>query len=70
MQVWKETKLAPGTILMPGVISQTTSIVAHSELIARRLVDRAGIVGRRMWWAGPIVASVDACMPKLAGLSF
>jgi hypothetical protein len=70
MQVWKETKLAPGTILMPGVISQTTSIVAHSELIARRLVDWAGIVGRRMWWAGPIVASVDACMPKLAGLSF
>jgi 5-methyltetrahydropteroyltriglutamate--homocysteine methyltransferase len=35
LQVWKETKLAPGTILMPGVASQTTSIVAHPELIAR-----------------------------------
>jgi hypothetical protein len=54
---------------MPGVISQTTSIVAHPELIARRLVNWVGIVGRRMWWA-PIAASVDACMPKLAGGSF
>src|SRR5215470_12942165 len=46
MEVWKETKLAPGTILMPGVISHATNIVEHSELIARRLVDWAGIVGR------------------------
>jgi hypothetical protein len=42
----KETKLAPGTILMPGVISHATNIVEHPELIARRLVDWAGIVGR------------------------
>src|SRR5712671_3254813 len=44
--VVKETKLAPGTILMPGVISHATNIVEHPELIARRLVDWAGIVGR------------------------
>src|SRR3984893_3067569 len=47
MEVWKETKLAPGTILMPGVISHATNIVEHPELIARRLVDWAGIVGRQ-----------------------
>src|SRR5215469_3641875 len=46
MEVWKKTKLAPGTILMPGVISHATNIVEHPELIARRLVDWAGIVGR------------------------
>jgi 5-methyltetrahydropteroyltriglutamate--homocysteine methyltransferase len=46
IEVWKETKLAPGTILMPGVISHATNIVEHPELIARRLVDWAGIVGR------------------------
>jgi len=46
MEVWKETKLTPGTILMPGVISHATNIVEHPELIARRLVDWAGIVGR------------------------
>jgi 5-methyltetrahydropteroyltriglutamate--homocysteine methyltransferase len=46
MNVWKEMKLAPGAILMPGVISYATTIVEHPELIARRLVDWAGIVGR------------------------
>ena len=46
MQVWKETKLAPGAILMPDVISHATNIVEHPELIARRLVDWADIVGR------------------------
>jgi len=46
IEVWKETKLAPSTILMPGVISHATNIVEHPELIARRLVDWAGIVGR------------------------
>ena len=33
-------------ILMPGVISHATNLVEHPELIARRLVDWAGIVGR------------------------
>jgi 5-methyltetrahydropteroyltriglutamate--homocysteine methyltransferase len=46
MDVWKETKLAPGTILMPGVISHATNIVEHPALIARRLVEWTGIVGR------------------------
>src|SRR5499427_2757062 len=46
MDVWKEVKLAPGTILMPGVISHATNLVEHPELVARRLVDWAGIVGR------------------------
>jgi 5-methyltetrahydropteroyltriglutamate--homocysteine methyltransferase len=44
--VWKEVKLAPGTILMPGVISHATNIVEHPELVARRLGDWASIVGR------------------------
>ena len=46
MEVWKGTKLAPGTILMPGVISHATNIVENPALIARRLVGWAGIVGR------------------------
>ena len=41
-----ETRPAPSTILMPGVISHATHIVEHPELIARCLVDWAGIVGR------------------------
>ena len=46
IDVWRDVKLAPGTILMPGVISHATNIVEHPELIARRLADWAGVVGR------------------------
>jgi 5-methyltetrahydropteroyltriglutamate--homocysteine methyltransferase len=52
MAVWKDVKLAPGTILMPGVISHATNIVEHPELVARRLVDWAAIVGRENVVAG------------------
>ena len=69
VEVWKETKLAPGTILMPGVISHATNIVEHPELVARRLVDWAGIVGRENWWAAPIAAWAGGCTPKSAGQS-
>jgi hypothetical protein len=41
--VWKEVKLAPGTILMPGVIGHATNIVEHPELVAYRLSDWASI---------------------------
>jgi 5-methyltetrahydropteroyltriglutamate--homocysteine methyltransferase len=52
IDVWKETKLAPGTILMPGVISHATNLVEHPELVARRLVDWAHVVGRENVVAG------------------
>ena len=50
--VWRGTKLPPGTMLMPGVISHATNIVEHPELVARRLVDFASIVGRESVIAG------------------
>jgi 5-methyltetrahydropteroyltriglutamate--homocysteine methyltransferase len=52
MRVWKEAKLAPGTILMPGVVSHATNIVEHPELVARRLTQWATIVGRENVVAG------------------
>ncbi|HUB96808.1 MAG TPA: hypothetical protein VL993_12875 [Stellaceae bacterium] len=52
MAVWKDVKLASGTMLMPGVISHATNIVEHPELVARRLVDWAAIVGRENVIAG------------------
>ncbi|HXQ53879.1 MAG TPA: cobalamin-independent methionine synthase II family protein [Stellaceae bacterium] len=50
--VWKDIKLRPGTILMPGVISHATNIVEHPELVAQRIVRWAGIVGRENVIAG------------------
>ncbi len=46
IELWKDIKLAPGTILMPGVISHATNIVEHPELVARRLAAFAAFVGR------------------------
>jgi 5-methyltetrahydropteroyltriglutamate--homocysteine methyltransferase len=45
-QVWKSAKLAPGQILIPGVISHATNVVEHPELVAERIVRLARIVGR------------------------
>ena len=45
-RVWETVKLAPGKILIPGVISHATNIVEHPELVAGRIVRLAKIVGR------------------------
>ncbi|MGB7035898.1 MAG: cobalamin-independent methionine synthase II family protein [Xanthobacteraceae bacterium] len=45
-RVWETAKLAPGKILIPGVISHATNIVEHPELVAERIVRLARIVGR------------------------
>jgi 5-methyltetrahydropteroyltriglutamate--homocysteine methyltransferase len=45
-QVWKNAKLAPGQVLIPGVISHATNVVEHPELVSERLVRLAKAVGR------------------------
>ena len=45
-RVWETVKLAPGKVLIPGVISHATNIVEHPELVAERIVRLAKIVGR------------------------
>jgi 5-methyltetrahydropteroyltriglutamate--homocysteine methyltransferase len=51
-KVWKNAKLAPGQILIPGVISHATNVVEHPELIAERIVRLAKIIGRENVIAG------------------
>ncbi len=45
-KVWKDAKLAPDQVLIPGVISHATNVVEHPELVAERIVRLAKIVGR------------------------
>ena len=45
-RVWENVNLPEGKTLIPGVISHTTNIVEHPELVAQRLVRYANIVGR------------------------
>ncbi len=50
--LWRDVKLPAGTILIPGVIGHATNIVEHPELIAQRIVNFAGLVGRENLIAG------------------
>lgn len=51
-RVWESIKLPTEKVLIPGVISHTTNIVEHPELVAERLVNYARIVGRENVIAG------------------
>jgi 5-methyltetrahydropteroyltriglutamate--homocysteine methyltransferase len=50
--VFERVKLPDGKILIPGVISHTTNLVEHPELVAERIVRLAKIVGRENVIAG------------------
>ena len=45
--VFERVKLPDGKILIPGMISHTTNLVEHPELVAERIVRFAKIVGAR-----------------------
>src|ERR671924_576317 len=51
-RVWENVKLPEGKVLIPGVISHTTNLVEHPELVAERLARYARIVGREQVIAG------------------
>ena len=51
-RVWETAKLPEGRKLVPGVISHSTNVVEHPELVAERLVRVARLVGRENVMAG------------------
>jgi 5-methyltetrahydropteroyltriglutamate--homocysteine methyltransferase len=61
-KVWKNVTLPEGKILIPGVISHSTILVEHPELIAERIVRYANIVGREN-----VIAGSDCGFATFAG---
>ncbi|MEJ2760133.1 MAG: cobalamin-independent methionine synthase II family protein [Gammaproteobacteria bacterium] len=51
-QLWRDVKLPEGKLLIPGVVGHATNIVEHPELVALRLKNFAGLVGRENILAG------------------
>jgi 5-methyltetrahydropteroyltriglutamate--homocysteine methyltransferase len=51
-RVWETVKLPAGKTLIPGVISHSTNVVEHPELVAERLVRLAKLVGRENLMGG------------------
>jgi 5-methyltetrahydropteroyltriglutamate--homocysteine methyltransferase len=50
--VWRDIKLPDGKILIPGLISQSTNVVEHPELVAWRIENFASVVGKENLIAG------------------
>jgi 5-methyltetrahydropteroyltriglutamate--homocysteine methyltransferase len=51
-QVWEDVELPADKVLIPGVITHSTVLVEHPELVAQRLARFAGVVGRERVIAG------------------
>ncbi len=53
-KVWRDIDLPENKILVPGVVSHSTNVVEHPELVAERIEKFAGIVGPER-----VIASTD-----------
>jgi len=51
-QVWQDVKLPQDMLLIPGLISHSTNVVEHPELVAMRIANFARLVGRENVIAG------------------
>ncbi|HEV7665976.1 MAG TPA: cobalamin-independent methionine synthase II family protein [Chloroflexota bacterium] len=63
-KVWRDTKLPEGKILIPGVISHSTPVVEHPELVAERIIRYAELVG-----AEHVIGGSDCGFAQSQGLS-
>ena len=61
-KIWKEVKLPPGKVIIPGMIDSTVNTVEHPELVADRLLNFASAVGRES-----VIGGVDCGFGTFAG---
>ena len=61
-KIWREVKLPPGKIIIPGVIDSTVNTVEHPDLVADRIVNFASVVAREN-----VIAGVDCGFGTFAG---
>jgi 5-methyltetrahydropteroyltriglutamate--homocysteine methyltransferase len=66
VQIWETVKLPDGKILAPGVVTHSTPLIEHPELVSTRLQRFARLVGREN-----VIASTDCglglrCHPQVA----
>jgi 5-methyltetrahydropteroyltriglutamate--homocysteine methyltransferase len=59
---WKRTKVPDDKILIPGIITQSTVLVEHPELVAQRIGRFAQVVGRER-----VIAGADCGFASFAG---
>jgi 5-methyltetrahydropteroyltriglutamate--homocysteine methyltransferase len=62
--VFEDIELPEGKVILPGVIDSTTNYVEHPELVAQRILNFVGVVGRER-----VIASTDCGFGTFAGLA-
>jgi len=65
-KVWRDVKLPAGKILIPGVVSHSTDLVEHPELVADRIIAFAEIGGRENVIAGTDCGLGGRVHPQIA----
>jgi 5-methyltetrahydropteroyltriglutamate--homocysteine methyltransferase len=50
--VWESVKLPPGKIIVPGMVTHSTDVVEHPELVSQRIQRFAKLVGKENVMAG------------------
>jgi 5-methyltetrahydropteroyltriglutamate--homocysteine methyltransferase len=61
-RVWEGVRLPENAVLIPGVITQSTVLVEHPELVAQRIERFASVVGREN-----VIAGADCGFASFAG---
>ena len=64
--VWETVKLPDGKILIPGVVTHSTDVVEHPELVAQRLARYARLLGRENLIAGTDCGFGGRSHPQIA----
>ncbi len=64
--VWEKVKLPEGKILIPGVITHSTDVVEHPELVSQRLQRYARLLGRENVMAGADCGFGGRSHPQIA----
>jgi 5-methyltetrahydropteroyltriglutamate--homocysteine methyltransferase len=64
--VWQDTQLPDGKILIPGVVTHSTDVVEHPEVVSQRIQNYARIVGRENVIAGADCGFGGRSHPQIA----
>jgi 5-methyltetrahydropteroyltriglutamate--homocysteine methyltransferase len=64
--VWRDVTLPDGKILVPGVVTHSTDVVEHPELVAQRIVRYAELLGPENVIAGTDCGFGGRSHPQIA----
>ena len=64
--MWEKVKLPAGKILIPGVVTHSTDVVEHPELVSQRIQRFARLVGKENVIAGTDCGFGGRSHPQIA----